>query len=183
MLLNAETAAKRQLLKKSNTKAGRYFCCSYASSSKICSGIGRTIYADIFEQDILKEIENKINSLSITSPVGSQNEKDKKIERLKMEISKLDDKISSFIEKVEEADTVLMKHINNRVSELEKEKQQLTQELDEIERSEPDFTVDEITDSMSVWDIMSFDDKRAIVKILIKRILVSSTGYSIEWNI
>ena len=174
---------KAAIIKKSNTKAGRYFCCSYASSSKICSGIGRTIYADIFEQDILKEIENKINSLSITSPVGSQNEKDKKIERLKMEISKLDDKISSFIEKVEEADTVLMKHINNRVSELEKEKQQLTQELDEIERSEPDLTVDEITDSMSVWDIMSFDDKRAIVKILIKRILVSSTGYSIEWNI
>jgi hypothetical protein len=170
-------------IKKAKTKAGRYFVCSCAMSSKSCGGIGRTVYADKFEQDIQKEIENKINSLSITSPIESQNEKNRKIERLKIEISKLDDKITSFIEKIECADTALMKHINNKVAELENEKQQLARELDKIESSQPDFSVDEITDCMSVWDIMSFDDKRSIVKILIKRIFIAENGYSIEWNI
>ncbi len=171
------------VIKKSKTKAGRYFVCSCAMCSKNCTGIGRTVYADELEQSIKKEIECKINSLSITAPVTVYNEKEKHIEQLKLEISKLDDKIAVFIEKLEEADTALMKHINNKVTELENKKQVYIRELDELERSEPDFSVDEITDCMSVWDIMSFDDKRAIVKILIKRIFVSSTGYSIEWNV
>ncbi len=170
-------------IKKSKTKAGRYFVCSCAMSNKSCGGIGRTVYADIFEQDIRKEIENKIDSLSITSPTETQNEKNRKIESLKIEIGKINDKITSFIEKVECADATLMKHINNKVKELEDEKQYLIQELDKAESSQPDFSIDEITNCMSVWDIMSFDDKRAIVKILIKRILINDNGYFIEWNI
>ena len=40
-----------------------------------------------------------------------------------------------------------------------------------------------INDCMSVWEIMSFDDKRAVVKILIQRIVVDGSGYHIEWNV
>lgn len=171
------------VIKKSKTKAGKYFVCSCAMSSKGCDGIGRTVYADELEQAIKKDIEIKINSLSITSPADSYTERNREIEKIRIEIDKLDNKIESLVEKVETADTALMKHISNKVSELDSQKQELSQKLYDLENSQPVFSVDKITDCMSVWDIMSFDDKRAIVKILIKRIIVDKNGYSIEWNV
>lgn len=171
------------VIKKAKTKAGKYFVCSCSMSSKGCNGIGRTVYADELEQAIKSEIEIKINSLSITSPANCQNEKKREIEKIRIEIDKLDNKIASLVEKVENADAVLMKHINNKVSELDSQKQELNQKLYNIENSQPVFSVDKITNCMSVWDIMSFDDKRAIVKILIKKIIVSENGYLIEWNV
>ena len=171
------------VIKKAKTKAGKYFVCSCSMSSKGCNGIGRTVYADELEQAIKGEIEVKINTLSITSPVNCQSERKREIEKIRIEIDKLDNKIASLVEKVENADTVLMKHINNKVSELDSQKQELNQKLYNIENSLPVFTADKISNCMSVWDIMSFDDKRAIVKILIKKIIVNENGYSIEWNV
>ena len=171
------------VIKRSKTKAGRYFVCSCAMTCKACGGIGKTIYADEFEQAIKKEIGNKINSLSITSPANCQAERNREIEKIRIETDKLDDKINALVEKVETADMALMKHINNKVAELDAQKQELSQRLSELENTQPVFSVERITDCMSVWDVMSFDDKRAIVKILIKRISIDSAGYSIEWNI
>ena len=105
------------------------------------------------------------------------------IEKIRIETDKLDDKINALVEKVETADMALMKHINNKVAELDAQKQELSQRLSELENTQPVFSAERITDCMSVWDVMSFDDKRAIVKILIKRISIDSDGYSIEWNI
>ena len=171
------------VIKKAKTRAGKYFVCSCSMSSKGCNGLGRTVYADDFEQKIQQEIENKINSLSITSPTSIQNEKNREIEKLRIEIGKLDDKIAALVDRIEEADSALMKHINNKVSELDSQKQLLNQELAKIEKSVPVFSIDEITNCMRVWDIMSFDDKRAIVKILVRKIFITEDGYSIEWNI
>lgn len=171
------------VIKKAKTKAGKYFVCSCAMSSKGCNGIGRTVYADKLEQAIKNEIEIKINSLSITSPANCQSERNREIEKIRIEIDKLDNKITSLVEKVENADIALMKHINNKVAELDNQKQELVQKLNELEASQPVFSVDKITNCMSVWDIMTFDDKRAIVKILIKKIIVSENGYFIEWNV
>ena len=171
------------VIKKAKTRAGKYFVCSSAMSSKVCDGIGRTVYADEFEQAIKKEIENKIDSLSITSPANSQTERNREAEKIRIEMGKLDDKIAVLVEKVESADVVLMKHINNKVAELDSQKQKLGSKLSELENAQPVFSVEKITDCMSVWDEMSFDDKRAIVKILIKKIFVDGDGYSIEWNV
>lgn len=168
-------------IKKSKTKAGRYFVCSCAMSSKKCSGIGRTVYAGELEQDIQKEIENKILSLTITSPTDNQNKMNKEIDRLNAELLKTEEEIESLIEKVSQADIILMKHINTKINELDSYKNKLIYELDKAEHSQPDFSVDEITNCMSVWDIMSFDDKRNVAKILIKKITLDSSSYSIDW--
>ena len=152
-------------------------------TAKSCGGIGRTIYADVFENQIKAELEKKINLLSVTAPEYNINKTDREIESLKIDIGKLDDKISSFIEKIEDADITLMKYINNKVAELENEKQHIRKKIDKLESAKPDYPIDEITDCMKIWDEMSFDDKRAVVKILIKRILITKTGFQIEWNI
>ena len=104
------------VIKRAKNHEKRYFVCSCAMSTGTCNGIGRTVYASELEQEIKKEIENKISSIS-----------------------------SAHKEK---------KPVSNTM-----------------------------TDCMSVWDIMSFDDKRAVVKILIKKLCIDSTGYSIEWSV
>ena len=171
------------VIKKSETRAGRYFVCSCAMSTKACDGIGRTVYAFDTEEEIKNEIEKKISSLSITAPSCCQAENSIEEDKIRIEIDRLDDKISALVEKTENADTVLIKHIGNKVTELDAHKQELIRRLSELEKNKQVFYSEELTDCMRVWDIMSFDDKRAVVKLLIGRILLDSNGYSIEWKV
>ena len=114
------------VIRKSNTKAGRYFVCQGKSEHHCCKGIGETIYATEFENMIVEKMAKKINSLTIKPIDNSKiDEQALTIQRLKGEIIQIEQEINSLIDKIPEAETSTMKYINKRVADKENQKSEL----------------------------------------------------------
>lgn len=167
-------------IKKSKTKAGRYFICS-GRANKICDTPMPTIYADEFEKLIENKITEKLTNISIKPKAESVN--CRKIIKLREEILNIENSIDVLINRLAEADCSPVEYINKKINSLDSEKKELLQKihkLEEAENNQPDFK--ELTNVMSVWDKLSFDDKRDVVQLIIDRVMVFPDKVEITWK-
>ena len=167
---------------RSNTKAGRYFQCSGSRYSVKCKGSGHTIYADVFEDYVLEEIKKELAkfqylSEELTQTVSLSDNQNK------IRIAEIDKEITSLLSKVADANKTLMNYLNNRIEELDKEKQSLQEKLVESTANKPAQKLDKITDYVSKWTDLSLEDKQKIADILIKVIYIDEDVIEIEWKI
>ncbi|WP_295219509.1 hypothetical protein [Ruminococcus sp.] len=128
------------------------------------------------------EIEKKINTLSITSP-EVEDDIISQVESYKVEISKVESEISSLVDKISDANEHLMKYINDRVSELDKKKYELENQLDNLQHGDQDSPIKQLSNCMKVWDAMSIDDKISVARLLIQKITLYSGRTHIEWKV
>lgn len=63
-----------------------------------------------------------------------------------------------------------MKYINDRVSELDKKKYELENQLDNLQHGDQDSPIKQLSNCMKVWDAMSIDDKISVARLLIQKI-------------
>ncbi len=171
-------------IKKSKRKDSviRYFCCNLKSTSHACNGIDRTIKADDLESLIKVEMKKKINSLSITSPEIKDDIEDQ-IEFYKIQISKIEESISALVNKIPDANTSLMKYINDRVSELDKEKSELESKMFDIQQNNQSSPIGKLNNCMEIWEELSFDDKLSVARLLIEKITVYHDNTHIDWKV
>ena len=167
-------------IKKSKTKAGRYFVCS-GRANKICDTPMPTIYADEFEKLIEGRITDKLTNIVIKPKAEgvSNNE----IIKLRADILNIENSIDTLIDKLTEADSTTASYINQKIKKLDSEKTELLQQISRLEEAEsklPDFKA--LTNVMSVWDKLSFDDKRDVVQLIIDRITVFPDRVEIVWK-
>lgn len=167
---------------KTKTRVVRYFVCSCMTTTKVCSGVGKTIHADEFENQIEKEIKQKISELSITSP-KKQSDIDFEIERYKIEISKIEEKITSLIDKIYEADKNLMKYMNEKIDELDKQKKLLENNIYEKTQNSKEIFIEKLENCVDLWGSLTFDDKVGVVRLLITKIKVYKDSYCIDWTL
>lgn len=167
---------------KSNTKAGRYFQCSGSRYSIKCKGSGHTIYADVFEDYVLGEIKKELAKFQYLSEELAQTVSLSDNQN-KIRIAEIDKEIASLLAKIADANTTLMNYINNRIEELDKEKQAFQEKLVDLSANKPEEKLDKITDYVSKWTDLSLDDKQKIADILIKVIYIDEDVIEIEWNI
>lgn len=128
------------------------------------------------------EIEKKINTLSITSP-EVEDDIISQVESYKVEISKVESEISSLVDKISDANEHLMKYINDRVSELDKKKYELENQLDNLQHGDQDSPIKQLSNCMKVWEAMSIDDKISVARLLIQKITLYSGRTHIEWKV
>lgn len=167
---------------KSKTKAGRYFQCTGARYSIRCKGAGHTIYADVFEDYIFKEIQKELATFQclskepeqITQFNNNQNE---------IRITEIDQEIESLLAKITDANKTLMMYINRRVEKLDKERKTIEKKMLEKPVCESQIELDKITDHVSKWAELSNEDRQKIVDILIRVIYIDEDTIRIEWNV
>lgn len=171
-------------IKKSPRKDSvvRYFCCYIKSESHRCDGVGRTIRADPFEEEIRHEIEKKLASLSITAPVNDSSVS-KQIDMYRIEIAKIESAIQALVDKIPESTDAVMQYINNKIADLDKQKLRLEQQISDLQDSTDTAQIAKLENCMSVWDNLSLDDKTGVARLLINRILVYQDHTHIEWKI
>ena len=101
-----------------------------------------------------------------------------KVEQIEIEIGKL-------LNRVADADSVLMGYINARVKELHNQASEMKREIGELapldNQNKPN--IKEIRDCMQNWDELEFDDKRAVVDQLITKITASQETCEIIWKL
>ena len=150
------------VIRKAKTKWGRYFVCSQSGHNGNCKGTGSTVYADVLEEYMLKAIREKLS-----------------------EFKKLSDEeeINDLLSKVGSANAILMKYINDKVSELDTERQTLQEEIISLTCTHTENKMGQITDHVKKWDNISFEDKQAVVDALIKVIKVANGNIEITWKI
>ncbi|MDY3792076.1 MAG: recombinase zinc beta ribbon domain-containing protein, partial [Oscillospiraceae bacterium] len=167
-------------IKKSKTKAGRYFVCS-GRANKICDTPMPTIYADEFEKLIEGRITEKLTNIVIKPK--AENVSNNEIVKLRADILDIENSIDTLIDKLTEADSTTASYINQKIKKLDSEKTELLQQISRLEEAEsklPDFKA--LTNVMSVWDKLSFDDKRDVVQLIIDRITVFPDRVEIVWK-
>lgn len=167
-------------IKKSKTRAGRYFVCS-GRANKICDTPMPTIYADEFEKLIEGKITEKLTNIVIKPKAESVSNNE--IIKLRADILNIENSIDTLIDKLTEADSTTASYINQKIKKLDSEKTELLQQISRLEEAEsklPDFKA--LTNVMSVWDKLSFDDKRDVVQLIIDRITVFPDRVEIVWK-
>lgn len=170
-------------IKKSETKAGRYFVCT-GRAQKICDACTPTLYADVFEEQIKNRIGDKLNSLIIKPRSSPVDNVELQIQALKSEIDIKDEKIKALVDKIIEADKTTIEYINKNIKVLDKEKKELFDKIEELKnKTEVPINFKILCNTISKWDNLPFDEKRDVVELLIEKIVVYSDKVEIFWKV
>ena len=170
-------------IRKSNTQIGRYFICSRRMQTNFCEGVGG-IDATAFENLILSEMKRKVEQFDVlNAPPQMQN--NPRILELGAQIEQIEAEIEKLLDRVSEADSVLMGYINKKVSELHNQSSELKREMNELEQAsiQPKLNVKQIRNCMQHWEKLEFDDKRAVVDQLIAVIKATENTCEITWKV
>ena len=162
------------------TRKSRYFLCSNRINSKACEGPG-TIYSDDFEQLIYEQMQKKLAQFQSLhkrkkSPINPE------LTTLNVELMQVEAEISSLMGKLGNADEALFRYINRRIGELDEKKQELGRKVSGLKLRQ-DVDVCEISNHLTGWDDLTFEDKRQTVDQLIKIIHATSDKVKITWRI
>lgn len=158
----------------------RYLRCSNRIASGICKGAG-TLYTDEVEQVVYNEIREKLALFGKLSN-SPKNVPDSEQTRLENELAEADREISGLLEKVGNSDNALFSYINERITALDLRKKEITERIRELSRRK-DTPADETDAHLTLWEELSFDDKRRIADVLIRVIYVTSGNITIQWRI
>lgn len=171
------------VVKKSNTKIGRYLVCSRRYQTNFCEGVGG-IDTTAFENFILQEMTEHVRQFETLNAPNSQSQ-NPRIPELDSEIERIDQEIEKLMARVADADAILMGYINKRISELHTQATALKQERSDLQASESQSELDtkQLKNYMQHWDELEFDDKRTVVDLLITVIKVTETTCEITWKV
>lgn len=114
---------------------------------------------------------------------GNDNGQTPKESKIKIRLTQIDEEINDLLSKVGSANSILMKYINDKISELDTERQTLHKEIVSLTCSQTENKMGQITDHVTKWDNISFEDKQAVVDALIKVIKVANGNIEITWKI
>lgn len=168
---------------KSNTKWKRYFVCSAKASTKKCKGVGKTIYADLLEQYMFNAIKKKLSQFSKLSASQNDNQSNPKLNEDKIRLSQVDNEIEQLLVKVNNANDILMRYINEKIEKLDKERNRLREEINKLAGTLAEKHMKIINNHVEKWEEISFTDKQSVVDVLIKIIYIADDKIDITWNI
>ncbi|MBD5450627.1 MAG: recombinase family protein, partial [Lachnospiraceae bacterium] len=169
-------------IRKAKTKWGRYFVCSQSGNHGNCKGAGCTIYADVLEEYMLGAIKERLSEFQKLSCVTNTGEAQKNMTK-KIRLTQIEEEIEELLSKVSGASGVLMKYIDEKVSELDTERKTLQEEIVTGNVTDTDGRLKQITNHVKVWETLSFEDRQAVVDTLIKVIRIADGNIEITWNI
>ena len=128
-----------------------------------------------------QEITDKLADIVIKPK--SENTNNIEISKLKADIINIENSIDVLVDRLTESDATAAVYINQKIKKLDSEKNELLQQISRLEESEnklPDLKA--LTNVMSVWDRLSFDEKRDVVQLIIEKVTVYPDKIEIIWK-
>lgn len=157
----------------------RYFLCSNRMDTKSCPGPG-TIYSDEFEALIYQQMKTKLAQFAALRK-RKRTAANPELTTLEVELTQTEGEIASLMDKLAGADDTLFRYISERIRELDGKKRELMKRVSELKlRKETDYT--QISNHLTMWEELSFEDKRQTVDQLIRVIYATSDSIKIEWR-
>ena len=178
-------------IRKAKTKWGRYFVCSQSGSrGSNCTGAGCTVYADVLEEYMFGAIRKRLSEFQKLSRISDSDygENETKTFRQKnrtkkIRLTQIGEEIEALLSKVSGAGSVLMKYIDERISELDAERKALQEEIMTANDTDTGGELKQISNHAKTWETLSFGDRQAVVDTLIRVIKIADNNIEITWNI
>ena len=148
----------------------------------MCKGTSGSVYMDLLEDYVFNAIKGKLAEFKTLTDY-SKKVINPKVQANETKIVQISDEINKLLEKVVNANDVLMDYINNKVKELDQQRRLFEQEnILMIQKSKED-NINIVQNHVDNWEKISFDDKTYVVDILIRVIHISNGKIEIDWNI
>lgn len=167
---------------KLKTRTRRYFICSKRMNTNKCSGVGG-IDADLFEPFILEQMKDHVKEIDSLSSQTRIRENPKILE-LNIKVEALSDEIGKLLDKIADANDILMDYINKRVKELDAQIRVYRQQISELSPLQNAEKIDakKLRNYMDHWDELTLDDKRSVVDQMIVVIKATEDSCEITWR-
>ena len=159
----------------------RYINCG-GRVAKYCYDRKRTITFDEIEEIVAEDLIKHIRDFEF-SRIEQKQHISRKENELKMRLTALESEISALIEKVPDANDILIGYINKRVAELDKEKTELTNELNAEKSKDAEvITPEMVSKALTDWDSFSFDEKKMIAQTFIDKVVIYDVDIDIIYK-
>lgn len=160
----------------------RYFVDMGRVEHHVCNEKVSAIRATEFENEIVERIKNKLETLNIQYK-SEDDIANVKIRSLMFEKEKIEDEIKNLISNLSNtSNQITITYIEERITELDRSKHEI-ESIIQIERSKKLPNQKQLQNTVSKWDELSFDDKRAVVELLIQKIIVYKDHVEIMWHV
>ena len=110
---------------------------------------------------MLNAIRDKLSEFKKLSD-EKENQSTPKVSKNKIRLAQIDEEIGDLLSKVGSANSILMKYINDKVSELDAERQTLQEEIVSLTCSKTESKMGQITDHVKNGRTFAFEDKQAV---------------------
>lgn len=157
----------------------RYYLCSHKYSTGNCD-FG-SLDADVVDKIVLDEMRKKLSEFDVLTK-KKQDTNNLQAIKIKTQIEAIDREIGALLDKIVEANETVMQYINNRVAELDLEKNMLGRQLEQLDKQQNN-DIDKISNYMAHWDKLSISDKITVVDSIIESICASDEKIEIKWKI
>lgn len=174
---------KAATVRKSQNKTNvvSYFICSAVNQNKSCKGLGFTVRAEPFEKQIYEEIKKKLSEFETLSATRTKRNT-KETNELRIKVKEKETEIENYLDKIQNANEVLMQYINEKVNKLNSEKIQLNKQIRKLEKNENESMFDEVSDHVKKWESLKFEDRQRVADVLIRKIELANGNVEIHWN-
>lgn len=168
--------------KRADGTSLRYFNCT-GRSNRSCKGPCVTLYADSLEAMADRMISEKLATLkNCRRQVSSDNTNKLNLLKAKLiEIKASQERLADLVMK-DGLESDMLAILNAKAKKLADEKREVCDKIEVLESAETE--VISVINLVKEWQNASYDEKKAVVNVLIDKILISEDGsVEIVWNI
>lgn len=177
---------KRMTVTKGGKRADgtslRYFNCT-GRSNRSCKGTKVTLYADSLEAMADQMIAEKLATLkNCRRQVSSDNTGRLNLLKGKLlEIKASQERLAELVMK-DGLETDMLAILNAKAKKLAEEKREVSEKIEALKATESE--VANVINLVKEWENASYDEKKAVVNLLIDKIIISEDGsVEVVWNI
>lgn len=145
-------------------------------------GAGCTVYADVLEEYMLGAVKDRLSEFQKLSWISDTGEEQKHMTK-KIRLTQIEEEIGELLSKVSGASGILMKYIDEKISDLDAERKALQEEIVTASVTDTEGRLKQITSHVKAWETLSFEDRQAVVDTLLKVIRIADGNIEITWNI
>ena len=161
----------------------KYLMCRGRTNYKCCDGHKKVQYVESVEKIVRNEIFEKVKSINSISVEIEQIE-NADGNKLKIKIFEIDTQIDNLVNSLAKSNNVLTDYINKKIVELDSEKKDLVNRLKELtEKVQTDQKLDSIFKCIDNWEESTLEQKKAVAKYLIEKILIKDDEVAINWKL
>lgn len=160
----------------------KYFNCRGKTNYKSCKGHSKVLYVEEIESIVEKYILNRAKELKNTT-LDVQNTNDIEINKIKLQILEIDNQIENLITQMAQANNITMKYINERITQLDKAKNTLIEEMKKLTINNSNAQpVEEVLNYIDKWNELSIEEKKKICGFFINKVSVTDDSIDIDWK-
>ncbi|MCQ5129575.1 recombinase family protein [Butyricicoccus faecihominis] len=151
---------------------------------KHCYERKRTIRAEQIEAEVEKALLSYIKSLPVKAE-KAQKKNLPEINKIQIEIAKIDESIDRYLNQLEFAEGALIRRINDKVNQLDKQRQLLGMELTRltVDSSKPVYGDLDLDDVLKDFSSYSIPQKKAVCKVFLDKVTVWDDKLDIKFAI